>query len=421
MKAAAVVLILACLTAPVVHADATVTACQADTQTGAGVNLAQALATGGTIFFNCPANSVIRVTGRWTVIQRSHFIGNASGVLFHGGLIEDSSFVQNSGVAVRLGIGQIDTLLRHNAFTGNGRALELSQRSAFGTSSTARLRANRFEGHTRSAVVFFDNAQEARDFRLPQATIDALERLPPARFSFAYDRFLGNAGPDGAAIDVDLRKSNGMSLTGGLFVDNKAAASGGAILLRGGSLAIDHSLFRANRAAGAGTAIHAAPGNGAQLSLANSLVVENAGPGAAIEAEGATLANVTIASNEGIGLALRGRGSVANSILAQNRGGNCSGIAATFRGGNLQFGAEDCPGILVSDPYLDPLYVPELGSAALRLGDAAVCGASPVSGSDLMFQGRGTNACALGAFEHPPLRRLPRWREVPLVPPGGIQ
>lgn len=44
-----------------------VTACVSDTQTGAGVNLAQALHAGGVIRFACPAGTVIRVTGRYVL------------------------------------------------------------------------------------------------------------------------------------------------------------------------------------------------------------------------------------------------------------------------------------------------------------------------------------------------------------------
>ena len=44
-----------------------VTACASDTQAGAGLNLAQALAFGGVIRFNCPAGSTIRVNGRYVL------------------------------------------------------------------------------------------------------------------------------------------------------------------------------------------------------------------------------------------------------------------------------------------------------------------------------------------------------------------
>ncbi|MCU1266826.1 MAG: hypothetical protein JWM21_3144 [Acidobacteria bacterium] len=44
-----------------------VKACTSDTQKGAGLNLAQALAAGGVIRFACPAGTVIRVTGRYVL------------------------------------------------------------------------------------------------------------------------------------------------------------------------------------------------------------------------------------------------------------------------------------------------------------------------------------------------------------------
>ena len=48
-----------------------VTACSSDTQTGAGLNLAQALGFGGEVRFSCPAGTSIRVTGRYVLKQNT--------------------------------------------------------------------------------------------------------------------------------------------------------------------------------------------------------------------------------------------------------------------------------------------------------------------------------------------------------------
>jgi predicted outer membrane repeat protein len=55
------------LTIGTASADAVVTACATDAQAGAGVNLAQALAAGGTIRFNCPPDTSIKVSGHYVL------------------------------------------------------------------------------------------------------------------------------------------------------------------------------------------------------------------------------------------------------------------------------------------------------------------------------------------------------------------
>src|SRR5262249_26848628 len=153
---------------------------------------------------------------------------------------------------------------------------------------------------------------------------------------------------------------------------------------------------------------------GARWTVANSLFAENAvtDGGGAIEVGPIELFNVTVARNSGIGLVADVHGSppdrpvVANAIFSENSAGNCRGVGATaFRGRNLQFGPRDCPEVPDEDPFLDPLYVPIIGSPALFLGDVAVCRAAPVSRKDIVFQSRATDdRCALGAFERPPVR-----------------
>ena len=68
------------------HADAIVTACATDTQMGAGVNLAQALAAGGIIRFSCPPNSSIRVTGRYRLTNSTSIDGGGQITLDGHGL-----------------------------------------------------------------------------------------------------------------------------------------------------------------------------------------------------------------------------------------------------------------------------------------------------------------------------------------------
>jgi hypothetical protein len=207
-----------------------------------------------------------------------------------------------------------------------------------------------------------------------------------------------------------------MVVRGGTFTGNVGLESGGAIAWEGGSFLMTHSFLKANRTNGRGSALFAQglyPGAG--WTIANSLIVENVAPaaGGAVEAGAASLFNVTIARNEGfgvVGAAAAGapRPVISNTILSENSAGNCSGlVASVFRGGNLQFGKTDCPGVVATNPFLDALYVPAGGSPALTLGDVKICRAAPVSRTDVVFQSRGAlEYCALGAFESPPIRRV---------------
>jgi hypothetical protein len=256
---------------------------------------------------------------------------------------------------------------------------------------------------------------------LPDPERVKLLTFPPARFEFGYNKFQSNLGSNGGAINADLNHTEGLVITGGIFVDNEADGDGGAIAWMGSSVLITHSLFRANRGRKAGALFADFRERGSRWVMANSLVAENSTgtSSGAIEVGPLELSNVTIAKNTGIGFVADVHGSppdlpvVVNTIISQNSEGNCRGIAGTgFRGGNMQFGHRDCPDVPFEDPFLDSLYVPALGSRALFLGDAAFCRAPLVSRKDLMFQSRATaDRCALGAFERPPIRRVPPRRE----------
>ena len=269
---------------------------------------------------------------------------------------------------------------------------------------------NNTHGFGGGAVNIFDDIAGR-----PPALRETLRRWPPARFEFAYSRFAANAGRSGGAMFADLANSSGLRIKGGIFVGNQAMESGGAISWQGRAFVVTHSVFRANRAGNEGGALFGIGHEpGEPWIIANSIFAENEvpAPGGTIQAGPAGLFNVTIANNAGFGIVADpapGRGPVvANAILSQNSGGNCRGLEPTaFRGANLQFGHWDCPGVSVGDPYLDEIYAPRLGSLALHLGDLATCVAPPVSRTDIAFQGRGFDgSCALGAFEHPPLKRV---------------
>jgi len=499
-----------------------VTACASDTQIGAGLNLAQALAAGGVIRFACQPGSTIRVTGHYT-LHGSTLIDGGDAVTLdgHGGVgpmlsasenvilrrltvrgfaqkpivptpgkslgritgsvlaasgdaeldrvtieasdfpidvggtatVKDSAFVGNRGglaVAVR-GTAHVDrsrvtggsqTLsisggwvrectftdlttgavsireasapveIRHSTFAGTrGRpALALSQQAGLRGPQTITVRANVFRdndgGTAAGAISLFDVAQDARDRGQSASVIGVLAALPPASFVLGYNRFTGNRGGRGGAIAADLAHTGGMISTGDLFVGNTAGGDGGAIVVSGGALHVSHALFKANRAGARGAAL--AVSSNASATIANALVVGNAGPSGTIEGSAVTVTNVTIADNEAAGLRLDASAArAANVLLAHNRPADCAQVpAGVFRGGGLQSDGS-CPGVAVGDAFLDAFYVPAAGSPALRAGDPAICRGSMVGGVDLPFQGRpGRDGCALGAFERAPLRKF---------------
>ncbi|MEP6767557.1 MAG: hypothetical protein ABJC61_02725 [Acidobacteriota bacterium] len=352
-------------------------------------------------------------------VEQSTFIGNQTGLSVGLGTVHKSFFGQNTSGALRVAFpaGEVRIIAAtFDANDGQG-AILLSQRSAGGAAGVVVIRRSTFTNNHHSfaggAINVYDNTVDA-----PISVRATLQRFPPARFVLAYDRFAGNGGRSGGAIRADLGHTAGMVVQGGTFTGNVGQESGGAIAWEGGSLLVTHSVLKSNRTAGQGSALFAQSLHaGARWTVANSLIVENVGPaqGGAVEAGPASLVNVTVAKNEGFGIVGTGasRPAISNAILSENTAGNCRGLdAAAFRGGNLQFGRNDCPGVALANPYLDALYVPVGGSPALTLGDVGICRAAPVSRTDIVFQSRGAlEYCALGAFESPPIRRIPRRRE----------
>jgi len=262
------------------------------------------------------------------------------------------------------------------------------------------------------AVSIVDTVVEA-----PSVVQPALSQFPPSRFEFGYDRFTGNRGQVAGAIGGSLSNTLGIRIVGGIFISNIANSRGGAIAWTNApAVGIFNSVFIANSAPDGAALFGDYKPGGARWVVANSLFTRNsAEPNGGIIAVGPIeLFNVTVARNSGIGFTGDVHGSppqlplIANSILSENLGGNCRGIARDrFTGGNLQFGAHDCEGVPMADPGLDAYLIPQLGSPALTLGDLAVCRSQPVSGKDIVFHSRGLQGnCAVGAFEYTPRDRI---------------
>jgi len=345
-------------------------------------------------------------------IENSRFSGNIHALSIVAGSVRKCAFNNQTGFAldVRLPTGPVE--IRHSTFSNirGGPALTLSQRSGRGGPQTITVRANTFRdndgGTSAGAIAFSDVVQEARDRGAPESVIKVLSTLPPASFVFGYNRFTDNHGARGGAIAADLAHTLGMVSTGDLFIGNTAAGDGGAVAVSGGALQISHAVFKSNRAGGRGAALAVSVDGSASIS--NALVVRNAGPAGAIAGNAVTLTNVTVADNLATGLLLSTPAArVGNILLSHNRPADCAGVpAGAFRGGGLQSDGS-CPRIAVGDAFLDPFYVPAANSPALSAGDLALCGSAEVGGVDLPFQARQDPiACALGAFERPPLDKF---------------
>ena len=158
-------------------------------------------------------------------------------------------------------------------------------------------------------------------------------------------------------------------------------------------------------------------GGSADVRLGNALLVRNgmedgSASGAILIGDRISLANSTLVQNWNPALALQPAATVrlANSILSNNRGGNCmlSG-APVLVGANLQYPGQSCGTAVTSnDPGLGADYVPGPLSPARGSGDIGTCAADPVvRGVDLYGEARLKGGrCDLGAIERDLLSTL---------------
>jgi CSLREA domain-containing protein len=203
----------------------------------------------------------------------------------------------------------------------------------------------------------------------------------------------GSAGPGGGGLFV-----TGMAtVTGSTFQNNRANNSGGAIFNSGGHLTVVNSTFQGN-SSNYGGAIYTDNIGTVSTTIINSTISGNT------------------ASTIGGGIYIFGATSLANTILANNSGGNCAGNDPVDNGHNLQFPGLDCVATIpFGNPMLGPLQdnggqtdtmALLTGSAAIDTGDNAICSAAPVNNLDQRGLPRpvdgGTNrgaVCDIGAFE----------------------
>jgi predicted outer membrane repeat protein len=185
---------------------------------------------------------------------------------------------------------------------------------------------------------------------------------------------------------------------GAMFSGNTAKGAGGGISAHIG-VTLNQALFLRNTATGAGGALWVSAS--AQSRLSNALVLRNsaAASGGAILGGDLALINSTLAGNTGGVAAAAGGLTIANTILSQNGGANCTG-SITNVSGNLQYGDTSCgAAVAVGDPELDTYAAPAPGSAAATGGNVSICRLPPVDGLDFYGNTRAASACAIGAVE----------------------
>lgn len=217
------------------------------------------------------------------------------------------------------------------------------------------------------------------------------------------------------------------------FFQNQAAGSGdgglngaGGAIYNAGELTVLGSTFAQNVsvAASGGALAHnrGATVESERLRVVNSTFSDNAAA-----AQGANIANLHAAGRVSLlHVTLRGGAltnanngadavRLGNTLLADAPGGvNCAGQPVTDLGGNVQFPGSSCgASIPTGDPQLQPLtpnpppLAPTMAlgptSAALEVGDAALCSAAPVFGVDqrLLPRPQGGPDCDAGAYESP--------------------
>ena len=346
----------------------------------------------------------VSVEGNATVTD-SEFLRNSGQALsLNKGTVEGSTFSGNTKGAIRVDFPTGRVSIVASTFDGNTgvSAITLSDRSDKNGAGEVSIRRSVFRNNVSQtdggAITIFDTK------------LGAITENERAHFEFSYNQFIKNSAKRGGAIQADLANTKGLIIEGGIFLNNVASESGGALAWNGKSVTVTHSLFRGNRAGGSGGAIYASdPELGASWGVTNSLFAENAAApsSGALDMSYASIVNSTIANNVGFGIVISGTQTnfIANTILSKNSAGNCKGvIGSAFNGSNLQFGGSDCPNVSTEDPFLDSLFVPSLGSRALEIGQLSIC---KIVGTDIIFQSRGSNGkCAVGAFERPPIRRI---------------
>lgn len=187
------------------------------------------------------------------------------------------------------------------------------------------------------------------------------------------------------------------------FVENEIGVQGGGIALQPGyERVVDGVIFDGNGVAVAGCGYAGTCQDATYLSVANSLIRRSGAGHAAVEGGQVALVNSTVMDNLGAGVsdATGAPSSLLNTIVARNGDVNCATTIGSAVA-SLQWPGTSCgTSITVAFPALTALYEPPVGSPAYGAGDRLACVLQPVSGLDLFGQTRPRgDSCSIGAVE----------------------
>jgi len=423
-----------------------------------------ALLVSQSITFNCPAGTVITLTGEKQVYSNLELDGN--GVILDGGGATrlwrvasgyGAAFREltlrngrhndcGGGVYTRGGRVTLDeiTLGGHRAMRGGALCNEYGQI----TVTDSEIRDNTCTGSDDVGCGIFNHAGsvslQGTTLRNNQAALGRGGAVAnrsangiAGRVDIGNSRLIDNRARDGGAastwqndspIHIVASTLTGNQATGNggalyannarldireSLLDNNSAARGGAITGFGGELLMARSTVSNNRASNSQFGAGGIDMGSGSLRLVNSTLHGNQAyqPGALYAGDSvAVLIHVTltdnVASNYMSGVQSNGGLRIRNSILA-NPGGNC--VNGIDEGGNLQSTSSDCAGIPVGDPRLDaltdnggatPTRLPAADSGAVDRGDARHCEIVDQRGF-----GRGDSGCDSGAVEQGASRR----------------
>lgn len=365
--------------------------------------------------FEANTNAVLSVPV--VTVRRSRFIANQAMPIFSRSgrvLIEDSEFSGNDTASVYRGCSEArivrsqflknkggfttdctttvqNGIFTDNAVTGDGGAIVVRGQVTAIAISGSKFTSNSAEREG-GAIAIEPAPGPAHIVRLRHVVF----RQNRASAGGAVSLLAATASTP-AATQIDAKAVT--------FVGNAATARGGAIKADGGQLQFGRVIFLGN-AAPAGSALWAMVPKDRPAILANSLIVLNTSAEGAVVVNAARLVNATVLGNEGAGLVLGRQDAVvalANSIVENNSGGNCTGVTQGFidGGGNVQAPGKTCGATIPeAQAVLDTFYAPIIGGPARANGRDDICASVEVGGRDLYGKRRPqSDHCSIGAVE----------------------
>lgn len=258
----------------------------------------------------------------------------------------------------------------------------------------------------------------------------AISTTGGAAVTLSRVRAIGNSAMTGGAIYTS-GATDTLFLSEFVAQGNSAANGGGAVSHNGSSLTIEQSLFTGNSVMAFGASGGAIRVGFGTLAISNSTFVGNAGSvgstGSALQAgnvTNGTITNSTFADNSSAEGAITAVGTtqltLTNTIVSNTIGqANChavGGASIVDGGNNLQFGGTIAQSCGLSIPQVDPMLAPLANNGgfsqtmALLTGSPAIDAGSACAAIDQRGVGRPIGpACDIGAFE----------AALPVVPPPG--